>query len=608
MQTIDQALHEAATTIEDIECVALCSTQYVDIIIDDPTRFQFEYKTSKKNKVPSTLHNMLKDEKSLKKRISKDFLEVFYDKSFRETLRYKTYKKYFPKYQGKDKHQITTFGILSDFYYPKRWAQKRTLGQLMSLTSKEIFLDEKVRYGFHYPTTVTIDGKKKPAFILSHHVCHAASSFYNSGFEKSAIITNDGYGVGNRDLTGLFFYGTGNKLYPLIPHHLMIGHLYEMVGYYLGLGEVGSAGKLMGLAPYGRPINYHHEIVGNYWDWEEKRLGIPKLIQILCKGSTPPSRPTAPPCFHNKEDFIKAADAAASTQKLFEEITLVVVDALARCCKTLGLPTKNLCLSGGNALNCPANSKISEQSAFDRVFVEPGCDDSGLAAGAALYTYYNLYGQKRKKELSRPYNPYLGRRYTKEQVLDAVAKERKLYNWSVCKCPAEAAAYDLSLGKAVGWFQGRSEIGPRALGARSLLADPRDPLNWKRINGIKKREQWRPFAPAVLNEKTDQYFEINQAPSPFMLFNAKVKSTKIPAVTHVDGSSRIQTVCKTNPLFYRLIKRFSARTGIPVVLNTSLNGPGEPIVETPTDALRLFSRTKIEVLYLENVRVTKKAV
>lgn len=606
MRTIELALQGAQISLSQIDCVAITSTQYVDVIIDDPSRFSLEYKAISKNVPGSTLDKSLSEAgQNIDTLIARCFLETFYDESFRETMKYKSYRHYFPEHLRKKRDEIASFGIITEFVYPDMWKKQNTLADLMNLSADDLCLDENLRFGFHYPATVTIDGTVLPACIVAHHAAHAASSFYNSPFHEAAIFTNDGYGVGDKDLSGLFFWGEGSKIYPIVPHHLVIGHLYEMVGSHLGLGDFGAPGKLMGLAPYGRPKHYAPKFLGNYWDWEKRKVGVFDWWAHLVESGLRCGDDISSIGRKNSVTEQFQRDVAASTQKLFEETCLAAVKALARIIGLMGRNTKHLCMSGGSALNCPANERIATESIFDKVFVEPGCDDSGLACGAAFYVYYNLYGHSRGVDPNLPCTPYLGSCYTNDEVAEALAEFANKLTWRDCDCPGSEAAKDLARNLVVAWFQGRSEIGPRALGARSLLADPRDIANWRRVNRIKSREEWRPFAPSVLEEEAHNYFVAQQLPSPYMLFNATVKGDKIPAVTHVDRSSRIQTVNQSNGAYYRLLRKFYDLTGVPVILNTSLNGPSEPIVESPHDAISLFLSQPIEVLYIGFRRVCK---
>jgi carbamoyltransferase len=301
------------------------------------------------------------------------------------------------------------------------------------------------------------------------------------------------------------------------------------------------------------------------------------------------------------------ADIAASTQKLFEETMLDAVEALHAVVERLDARTKHLCYSGGTGLNCPANSRIWREGRFDSVHVEPMTDDSGLALGAALWAYHNLLEEPRLLERSATdlNSPYYGPAYLVQTIAElAKSIDPALVVTSVDDC-VTAAAKDLDENKVIGWFEGRSEVGPRALGHRSILADPRDAGNWARVNEIKGRERWRPFAPAVLEREAETWFIGGPNPAPYMLFTATVKSHALPAITHVDGSARVQTVGPGNGRFYELLREFQRRTGVPIVLNTSMNGPGEPIVETPEDALRLFAKTSLDVMYIDRHRVVR---
>ena len=298
-------------------------------------------------------------------------------------------------------------------------------------------------------------------------------------------------------------------------------------------------------------------------------------------------------------------DVAASTQKLFEETMLTGTELAWDIQRKLGLNTADLCLSGGCALNCPANERIAKESSFSRTFIEPCCDGSGLAIGAALFAFHNICGGSRRIDPKSDFSPYLGPRYTSEDFVSTLSAWDSRVDVEECDHPERYAAEDLEQNLIVGWFQGRSEVGPRALGSRSILANPIYGDNWGRVNRIKSREAWRPFAPAVLEEESEHFFLSAQPKSPFMLFNAIVKSERIPAVTHVDQSSRIQTVSSRNQSFHSLLQNFHELSGVPVVLNTSFNGPGEPIVESPHDALKFFIESELDVLYLGRLRIRR---
>jgi carbamoyltransferase len=408
----------------------------------------------------------------------------------------------------------------------------------------------------------------------------------------------------------MFFHGVGNRVYPVTPHHLVLCALYEGIGHWLGLGDVGSAGKLMGLAAYGRPRFYDHAYAGNWNDWQRRGLKLESWVN-QCMGMARDMGYDLTPVGHRERMTEPLCiDLAASTQKLFEEGMLAAAEAMHATFRRSGMPAENLCLSGGGALNCPANSRVYREGRFARMYVEPGCDDSGLAIGAAKFLYHNVFDQPlgSAKEEGPYASPYLGVPVSAAEMEAALARARNSGVQLDITQPddaARAAAEDIAADRVIGWFEGRSEIGPRALGHRSILADARKGANWPRVNRIKGRESWRPFAPAVRESEAATWFRGAPNPSPYMLFTAAVASQDLPAITHTDGSARIQTVDPSCGAFFRVVEQFFAITGVPVVLNTSFNGPGEPIVETPDHALAFLARSDLDALYLGGWRVTR---
>jgi carbamoyltransferase len=270
-----------------------------------------------------------------------------------------------------------------------------------------------------------------------------------------------------------------------------------------------------------------------------------------------------------------------------------------------GVLVDALCLSGGAALNCPANSRVCREGGFPRVFVEPNCDDGGLSIGAALWVHHALLGGALMREEPFGAAEVYGEGYSRRRILEAVFTYGGGLQVKECSEFARVAAEDLAAGRVVAWFEGGAEMGPRALGHRTVLADPRPRMLSRRVNEVKGREQWRPLAPAVLEECAATYFDLpDGSDSPFMLFTADVLDPTLTAVTHVDGSARVQTVTAENGRFYSLLRAFKGLTGVPVLLNTSMNGPGEPIVETPEEAIAFLRRSGADVLYLEEFRLT----
>ena len=470
---------------------------------------------------------------------------------------------------------------------------------------------------------------KSKLLFNEHHLSHASSAFYPSPYEKSLILTLDGVGEW---ATSTVAIGEKNNIQILkeinFPHSL--GLLYSAFTYYTGFKVNSGEYKLMGLAPYGNPIYY--EIIKNYLI-DIKNDGSFRLNQKYFNYMTGLTMINSrfEKLFNKKirkpEEIIEQfhMDIAASIQKIIEEVILLITSNLYEEYKI-----DNLCLAGGVALNCVANGKILEQNKFKNIWIQPASGDSGGAIGAALAAWYKYLKNKRiVKNNDSMHGSYLGPSYTEEEIQDNLDKIGATYQKFSYKKIVEKTSIDLSNGKAVGWFQGRMEFGPRALGARSILADPRSTTMQKNLNlKIKFRESFRPFAPAIKFDKLNEWFNLN-VKSPYMLLVSKVLSkhllninnnqnikgvdkinivrSLIPAVTHVDNSARIQTVHKeTNQLFYNLLDAFEKITNVPILVNTSFNVRGEPIVCSPEDAFRCFMGTGIDVLVIENFYLKKE--
>jgi carbamoyltransferase len=606
MRTIESALTAAEISANQVDLVAITSTQDIELIIDDPERFSVSFTRHTGHSRDSPLEDWInRSGKSIEEILTAPFLDTFYDPTWLGTLRHRSYCHFFPEHKSRSKESFTVIPWLNRFIHRPNWCRALTLDGLYRLESGELEFSQSSRNELHYPVTVSLDECDIPGYFVSHHAAHGASSFYNSSCNSAIVLTHDGYGVGADEQTGIIFWGDGSALYPILPHQLAVGHLYEMVASEMGLGDYGGAGKLMGLASYGKPRFFERRFIGNYVDWIERSVGFFDYWKFLGvegsrRGYNVSSLGDPAAVTHRFQ-----VDVAASTQKLFEETMLAAVELAWTIQRRLGLDTKNLCLSGGCALNCPTNERISNESAFSNIFIEPHCDDSGLSIGAALYTYYNICDLPRTVAPDFECNPYLGLAYPVDDIMSEIAQIKDQIVWEECGNLGERAALDLQRNLIVGWFQGRSEIGPRALGSRSILANPCDEGNWPRLNQIKSREQWRPFAPAVLEEEYKNFFLSSKDKSPHMLFNGLVKSDQLPAITHVDLSSRVQTVSSVNQPFYSLLAAFYKLSAVPVVVNTSFNGPGEPIVESPRDALAFFMKSELDVLYLDRFRVVK---
>jgi carbamoyltransferase len=471
----------------------------------------------------------------------------------------------------------------------------------------------------------------KRLVFSEHHLSHAASAFFPSPFQSAAVLTLDGVGEW---ATSSLALGRDNRLEVLkeirFPHSL--GLLYSAFTYYTGFKVNSGEYKLMGLAPYGEP-KYAGLILDKLIDLKtDGSFRVDLDYFNYCVGLTmtngkfdalfgqPPRTPDQPLTpFH--------MNIAASIQQVTEEIMLRMTRSIAR-----ETGEKNLCLAGGVALNCVANGKVLRDGQFENIWIQPAAGDAGGAIGSALNAYHSYKGQPRTVNggLDAMRGAYLGPEFSEleiQQRLRAAGAKFKV----VGDDDVIGETVDALLGqKAVGWFQGRMEFGPRALGARSILGDPRSPTMQKLLNlKVKYRESFRPFAPAVLREDVADWFELDHD-SPYMLLVADIKAERrrtmtdaekqlfgidqlnvprsdIPAVTHVDYSARVQTVHQeTNPRFHGLLSAFKERTGCPVLVNTSFNVRGEPIVCTPEDAFRCFMGTEIETLVIGNCVLQKE--
>lgn len=473
-------------------------------------------------------------------------------------------------------------------------------------------------------------GYSGTVLFAQHHESHAASAFFPSPFQEAAILTMDG--VGEWATTSIAT-GKDNKIELLqelhFPHSL--GLLYSAFTYYLGFKVNSGEYKVMGLAPYGKPI-YSDLIREHLIDLKEDGSFRMRMDYFDYLGGMAMTNQKFASIFNHParkaESNLtqKEMDIAASLQEVTEEIML----KMARHIRYL-TNMKNLCLAGGVALNCVGNGKILKEKIFEKIWVQPAAGDAGGALGVALCIWHQIMGNNRLtngKDTMR--GAYLGPHFKESEIKNFLDSNEIPYRQVNESQLTKLVATDLQKGKVVGWFQGPMEFGPRALGGRSIIGDPRNPKMQSTMNlKIKYRESFRPFAPSVLAEKVDEWFEMDEE-SPYMLMVAEVRKDKrismtkeqnklfgidllnvpksqIPAITHVDYSARIQTVHEdTNKRYYDLIKEFEKETQCAVLINTSFNVRGEPIVCTPEQAYRCFMRTEMETLVLENFIIDKK--
>jgi carbamoyltransferase len=533
---------------------------------------------------------------------------VFYDKPFLKFERLiETYLAFAPK-------GFVSFAKALPVWLKDKLFQKTVVSdELKKLWGKDIDWSERLLFS-------------------EHHLSHASSAFFPSPFEEAAVLTMDG--VGEWTTTSLAI-GKGNTLQVHkeihFPHSL--GLLYSAITYYTGFKVNSGEYKVMGLAPYGIP-KYAQLIKDHLIDIKDDgSFALDMSYFNFCTGLTMTNQKFddlfgGPP--RKSESILtqREMDLAASVQLVTEEIVIKLAKGIA---KSTGL--KNLCLAGGVALNCVANGKLLREKIFEKIWIQPAAGDAGGAIGAALGAYHIMLGGKReiRKDIDAMKGAYLGPSYSQQNIEQRLTKIGAVFTTLSDEELINVTAKALVDGKAVGWHQGRMEFGPRSLGNRSILADSRSPSVQKLLNlKVKYRESFRPFAPSVLREELSNWFD-SDTDSPYMLLVADVVKSKqlamtkaqdklfgieklnvprsvIPAVTHVDYSARVQTVHKeTNPRYYALLSKFKELTGCPVLVNTSFNIRGEPIVSTPEDAFRCLMGTEIELLVVGNSIMEKSA-
>ncbi len=432
--------------------------------------------------------------------------------------------------------------------------------------------------------------------FVGHHMAHALSAYAYSGFDDSAVVVMDGRGAW--EATSIWHGKNGHLEHVLtIPFPDSVGYFYSEFTEYLGFQRNSDEWKVMGLAPYGKAGVDLRAFI----DPEAAPYKVHSR-KLVAGGSAPFSemvRLLGPARVAESDIDDRHKDVAFAVQDMCEIAMMSVVKLAIEKTKS-----RNVCLAGGVALNSKANGKIVASGLVEKIFVQPAASDDGVALGAALAPYLENGGRSPMKAMR---HAYFGPSFEDEAIESALRTYKLKYTRE--SDVASAAAELLSRGKILGWFQGRMEFGPRALGSRSILADPRDPeMNAKVNNAVKFREWWRPFAPSMKKEAAAEYLE-SASDSPFMILTAQVRPEKrdvIPSVTHVDGSARPQTVEKEiNPLYWRLIDEFGKRTGVPVIMNTSFNLRGEAIVHTPTDAIRTFFSSGMDALFIGSYIVEK---
>ena len=532
---------------------------------------------------------------------------VFYEKPFLKFERLlETYLAFAPK------------GFKSFAKAMPLWIKEKLFQKSFLIKELKSTLDESINW-------------KERLLFSEHHLSHAASAYYPSPFDSAAVLTLDG--VGEWTTTSLAI-GKGRSLKVMkeihFPHSL--GLLYSAFTYYTGFKVNSGEYKVMGLAPYGDPRyadlireklikvaeDGSFQLDMSYFDYSTGLTMTSKKFDALFGG---------PPRISESKLTQREMDLAASVQKITEEIIIKLAKNIA---KETG--ENNLCLAGGVVLNCVANGILLREKIFDNIWIQPAAGDAGGALGAALATWYLHYNKERflSSERDAMKGSYLGPDFKDNHIEMELKACGAVYRKVSDDELIDEVATALTNKKAIGWMQGRMEFGPRALGARSIIADPRSPIMQKQLNlKVKYRESFRPFAPSILNEDVKEWFE-HDTDSPYMLLVANVLKDKrremtseenalfgidklnvirssVPAITHVDYSARIQTVhLDTNPRYHALISKFKEKTGCPLVVNTSFNVRGEPIICTPTDAFKCFMGTELDILAVGNFLLIKQ--
>lgn len=617
--TIELALRQADIIVADISTVSIAGTQQIPCLVNDPNYLHFKERIDPEN----GLRNFrLIDNPYWRDAVDKLIVERWskvndpppyalnYLQQCEKTRR-------IPMATHKDWEIL---GILSPLYGPQEWLFPYQLNETGERVERFISLtvDENVPQAFHFPLEIQLDGINIPGWFINHHMAHAASSFFSSPEEASLIFTHDG-GTGSD--SGFFFLGSGNTITGLGPHYLECGQFYDYVAETLGLGAMGGAGKLMGLAPYGDGRLDNVIPPGTRLDWDQwTSQHAPDLLQspykalfdalvaTAGKGGLDSSR-------IGQADYVLTGappKIAHAVQDVLEKSIFSAIGQTVSSLKRHGLYsyTKNICISGGVALNCPANSKLWNSGLFRSIHIEPHCEDGGLSIGAAHYAYRNLMGGVVGKITVRPSSSYamMGPKFTGD-IHAILSSYSKVIQWEELEEWKKMVAQAIAEDQVVAIFDDGYETGPRALGHRSILANPTIGANWKRVNTIKKREEWRPFAPAILADDLEGWFEEGPSVSPFMLFTHRVRADRacsLPAITHVDKTSRVQTIESQDAPLYEILVSLKKMGLPPVVLNTSFNGPGQPILQNPCDAIEMLLSTDLDAVFLNGFKITKR--
>ncbi len=619
--TIERALAQAGITTEAVDAVAVTATQQMNALVDDADYFSFAEVT---DRPPSLRPPLRLIDNPWWGHATSHVVERWSRRTggspqAAELLAGWEASRRLPMDCHRDWEMV---GVLTPLFGPRDWLSRFGLAEtsecmrlFLALTQGE----DPLPTAFEFPVVVTLGGREIPGWFVHHHMAHAASNWSCAPAPRGMIVTHDG-GTGSD--SGFVFLAEGNTIAGVGPHFLEGGQFYDYVAERLGLGTVGGAGKLMGLASYGRGVLDGLLPPGTRPDWEAwARTNDPE------RAHTPYAalfEHLVAACRARGMDVSTIGDAARVTeeapceiahavQRLLEECMDGTVTAVAQALQQAeyGEYTEVLGLSGGVALNCPSNTRLAASGRFAQVHVEPHCEDGGLAIGGAWYVHTNLLGRDAPRPSARLTSAYGMMGPAPDDALASLlAPHGDALALEPCDDWALQVAEALLADQVVGVFEGGYETGPRALGHRSILANPTVGANWRRVNAIKGREAWRPFAPVVRAEDLFDWFEGGPADSPFMLFTYRVRDDKagqLPAITHVDQTARVQTVTASDGALHRILSHLAERGAVPVVLNTSFNGPGEPIVQHPEQALRMLLEHGLDAVFIDGRKVVRRA-
>lgn len=592
---IQEALNEAKICALDITHVAVSATQEMPMLIEDSDYIDF-FESSKPGSSSSsqiimcscTAHSTTPDQKWVS--------------DYRETV-----KSYLKSTRGVDIEALKGNWCVKLWncpsHYVDEWQHPVKINDFKNYISacfdKEFNSDLTMTKNI----VVKLDGREIEGIIVDHHLSHACSSYFTSNFESSLILTQDG-GVGYN--AGFIFLANGINIQPVCPHFMENGQFFDFTSVKVGMHAIGGAGKLMGLASYGSQDLSDTSDIGTIADWldnaktQDRTTAYSHMLEKWLEKF---------PDYNNRHPItdpdpnlnLYAKQIAYSAQNV---ITKTIKKIAADSCSILHTDVKNICLSGGVSLNCPSNTEIHAMGIFDSVHIEPHCDDGGLSIGAAAYLYSKVSGMRiASAQHKSSISAYMGA--DRSDLIRELLFSQDEFAVSKGGDIASQVAEEIAKGGVVAIFQPKSETGPRSLGSRSILADPRVQENWARVNKIKHREYWRPFAPVCLFEDMDIHFAKGPKSSPFMLFTHDIISNFLPAITHVDGTARVQTVIQEDGFLYDILKAFKSITGVGVLLNTSFNGPRQPIIEYPEEAVQFLRKSDISCLAFESIILKK---